>query len=177
MKNLVIINDTQEAENYALNYNRDDALVLSTNINAGVFLKEKYHIECKDFISFINISERIEIYNESGKKIDDILAFLDQNISPTINKRFGLNMKFFKSLYGIFGKMLFITYSSFLKSIKKNICFYQIGNISYYNKTLSEYLFSNTSIKDLLNIISNDSNITIDEFYLEKKKSVIMISA
>jgi hypothetical protein len=134
MNEALILHTVEDAKHCLRNKLHIDRLLFSTHSSVDVFLKELYNIECHCLSKFLDIDDVKHFRNNvTVEVVNKVLNSLDDEISPSINKAFNLQMKFFKSLYSVMAKYQFLGYLCLSEAIKKVIDVHGFKKMLFYD--------------------------------------------
>jgi len=114
------------------------------------YLREYHGLDCRCISEFLTTEEIIGERDSASEIVDRVLSALDSKISPSINKQFGLKMRYFTALYSYIGKQHMAGYMCFVKAMEKIERLHKIKSVYYYGSTLNDFFKINTDIGDLL---------------------------
>jgi len=158
----IILHSVENAKHCVGSKLHSDALLFSTHSSVDTYFKEYHNIECQCLSKFFTTEDIIYFKNQSAKIVDSILRDLDSKISPSINKQFELEMRFFMPLYSYPGKHHFSGYIYFIEAIKRIINIYRLNKISFYNCKFNNYFN-----------VSSDMNYLLSFFFADLEKEFL----
>lgn len=146
MKEIVILNSIEDAEDCILHQRQKNRDIFTTHASVNIYLKEMYNIEAKYISSFFSDSEIVSYKAAFANKVEQILLALDANITPQINEKFNLKMRYFWPLYSYLGKMHFRALFFFTEGLRRVIDVTKSKKILAYNRKVNFFVDGITDV-------------------------------
>ncbi len=161
MNTALILHNISDAKHCVKNNLYKGNFLFSTHSSVDVYLKEVYGLECQCLSKFLSSEEVINYKKFSSDKVDKILSFLDDKVSPVINSQFDLEMKYFVPLYSYFGKYQYSGYIYFIESLKKIIKIYDLKKVTFYENIFNHFFNVSTSMGYFASLIQQSLSTSI----------------
>lgn len=153
MEEAVILHSIDDAKHCMHNRMNANKILWSTNASVGVYLKEKYGLECHCLSEFLFSNELICMMDKSSQIVDKVLAQLDQRISHSINQQLDVKISYFVPLYSYIAKHHLMVYMSFHKAISRACNQLNISKIYIYHCKCNYFLDIKTDISYLIKVL------------------------
>lgn len=140
MSTAMILHSVQEAEYCVQRRLHHGCLLLSTNPCVDVYLRERHAIECRCLSSFLTNEELTVLMKKASGAVDRVLAALDEKVSPFLNERLGLKMRYFTPAYSFLGKHYLLSLIVFIEALTKAAAAHRLDNIRIFDSRYQDFL-------------------------------------
>ena len=155
MKKALVLNTIKDAKYMVQNRSKllpGDVNIFSTHVSVDVFLKEKYGIDCICLSGFLSPAQVVKNIKLSDKFTNEIVDYLDLSYSQGMNEKAGLKgIRFFRGLYSYLAYLQFIACLNTYESVNTMISRYNVGEVLFFDKRITEDADSTITLSDILN--------------------------
>lgn len=168
MRNILIVQNIYEAEDCVKKGLCLDSELYSTHSSVDIYLRELYDIRCRCLSSYLSIDEIIRIRKSSYDIVNEVLDVLENEVTSKINRAYGLNMRYFHTLYDYTARYHFSIYIYFVSAIINMLNSEEFDKLYIYDHPCNYFLNVSTSADDLLRCFLPDSKL--EKIYCSPRK-------
>lgn len=136
MTQAVIIHTIQDADHFLQQQLFKDAELFSFNVQIVTYLKHRHNVICHDLCSYISSEEVLDIQKTTLQETSELLAELDSEVAPALNREIGLSIRYFTPLYSYVGARQLSIYDMAVRCLQRMIDQYSPSFILVYEGTL-----------------------------------------
>jgi hypothetical protein len=132
----VIIHTIQDADHYLEQQLLKDAELFSFNVQIVTYLKYRHNVICHNLCSYMDSEEVLDIQKTTLQATSELLAELDRQVAPALNRELGLSIRYFTPLYSYVGARQLSIYDIVVRCLRHMIDQYVPSFILVYEGTL-----------------------------------------
>lgn len=136
MTQAVIIHTIQDADHFLQQQLFKDAELFSFNVQIVTYLKHQHNVICHDLCSYISSEEVLDIQKTTLQETSELLAELDSEVAPALNREIGLSIRYFTPLYSYVGARQLSIYDMAVRCLHRMIDQLSPSTILIYEGTL-----------------------------------------
>ncbi len=136
MLQAVFVHTIQDADHCREHGFDKEAILFSTDINVGYYCKNRLGLKCQDISSCIKPEEFKLIQPEATETCRDLLAELDRQVAPALNRRLDLAMRYFEPMYSLTAARQLSLYMLLRRCFEKTLAKHSFDSIMVYGGLL-----------------------------------------